>query len=366
MKRIIYLTLALLLLFGSISVFAWDSYYPDFEIKAADEFRAIGLPITDIANPTDKLQNMMDFTFVNGKPVYRKYVSGDYPEGTVDFGKSTIELTLVYDKNKLENKEEVFITGTFTYTLVNENGTFEASGNVQGILVGLQTDMSVFDFTDPADNFFSILLQCHAENPNWVGSFVLMPPLTSEAVAFTPAESTSVASATTTNERTADVPVTTTNETITYYYNESDFSHEERPHLPSPYRQGDVAAGVGITTVGIVVVNALTNTSVFGSASFNGSFNPQASPAPSPPSGAGTSAGAASSASAAQSATTASTAGQSTVTSGGGILKSMGDFFKGLFNVLRDMLTDEGRSYASGKVTDILSDTNISNLTDNE
>ncbi|MFO7611036.1 MAG: hypothetical protein R6W99_00915, partial [Clostridia bacterium] len=45
--------------------------------------------------------------------------------------------------------------------------------------------------------------------------------------------------------------------------------HESRPHIPSPSRQADVAVGVGITTVGIVILNSLTNTTLFGSAPFN-------------------------------------------------------------------------------------------------
>ena len=150
-------------------------------------------------------------------------------------------------------------------------------------------------------------------------------------------------------------------------------SHESRPHIPSPYNQADVAAGVGISTVGIVVVNALTKTSVFGSASFNGSFNPQATPSTQP--GAGTSAGSAagtsgtsaagmaSSASTAQGAASASISqGAASASGGTGFLKFIGDFFKGLFDVLRDMLTDEGRSYASGKITDLLSDVNITDM----
>ena len=76
MKRILFMALAVSILLGSVSVFAMDSYYPDYEITAADEFRAVGLQISQIANPTDKLQNMMDFTFIPGEPVYRKYVSG--------------------------------------------------------------------------------------------------------------------------------------------------------------------------------------------------------------------------------------------------------------------------------------------------
>lgn len=151
-------------------------------------------------------------------------------------------------------------------------------------------------------------------------------------------------------------------DTDTYY--RYDYSHESKPHIPSPYDQGDVAAGVGISTVGIVIVNALTKTSVFGSASFNGSFNPQAGPSVQPGSGAsgGSGAGIASTAQSASAASVSQSA--STASASGGFLKSLGDFFKGLFEVLRDMLTDEGRSYASGKLTDILSETDLTDIID--
>ena len=169
--------------------------------------------------------------------------------------------------------------------------------------------------------------------------------------------------------------------TGTNYRTERFLSHESSPHIPSPYNQADVAAGVGISTVGIVIVNALTKTSVFGSASFNGSFNPQAAPSAQPGAGAtsgsapgasgsaaaGTSgtasAGMASTASTAQGAASASMS-QGAAAGGSNFIKSIGDFFKGLFDVLRDMLTDEGRTYASGRLTDLLSDINISDMGD--
>ncbi|MBN1624093.1 MAG: hypothetical protein JXN10_00330 [Clostridia bacterium] len=259
MKRIIFLTLALFILFGSVSVFAFDSYYPDYEIKATDEFLAIGLPITNISNPIDKLQSMKDFDYVHGQKIYEKYVLADY---------ASIEKS---------------------------------------------------DYT------------------------------------------------------------------TSYRFDESYFSHEEKPHLPGVYKQGDVAAGVGITTAGIVIVNALTNTSLFGSAPFNGSFNPQASPGVQPGTGSGagsasgstgsatttgisgTSSGISSAASTAQ-GSAASSLSQGAQASAGGsnLLKGISDFFKGLFEVLRDMLTDEGRSYASGKLTDILSEKDFTDFVDKE
>lgn len=132
-----------------------------------------------------------------------------------------------------------------------------------------------------------------------------------------------------------------TNHDDSLYDSEEFYHHEERAHIPSPYNQSDVAAGVGITTAGIVVVNALTNTSVFGSAPLNTSFNPQAAPSVQPGSGA--------------------TASQTrSASGGGGFIKSVGDFFKGLFEVLRDMMTDEGRAFASGKITDIIQDSDMS------
>ena len=136
--------------------------------------------------------------------------------------------------------------------------------------------------------------------------------------------------------------------------------HESRPHIPSPWKQSDVAAGVGISTIGIAVLNALTKTSVFGNASFNGSFDPtSAAPGGQAPSGGtgGTGSAAASGTGASASSTiptqpaSASMAGSG---SGGGLLSVVKDFFKNLFANLRDMLADEGRSYASGKLTENL------------
>jgi hypothetical protein len=109
---------------------------------------------------------------------------------------------------------------------------------------------------------------------------------------------------------------------------EDYYRHESRPHIPRPSKQADVAVGVGVSTLGIVVLNSLSNTSVFGSTPFNSSFNPLSQPKPAAPS---------------------SPAG-----SGGGFLNMIGRFFKSLFDTLKDMLTDEGRSYASGMITEII------------
>lgn len=159
--------------------------------------------------------------------------------------------------------------------------------------------------------------------------------------------------------------------------------HESRPHIPSPWKQADVAAGVGISTVGIVIVNALTKTSVFGNASFNGSFDPMsASPSgqaptggtgsPSGPGGAQAPSGGAAGTSGTAgtgSASTATGAGASAAqavptpqvsanisgsASSGGFIGTIKDFFKNLLDGIRDMLTDEGRSYASGKLSEII------------
>ena len=101
----------------------------------------------------------------------------------------------------------------------------------------------------------------------------------------------------------------------------------------------DLAAGAGISVAVIFIANSLTNTSVFGTASFSNpvQFN-QSLIQP----GAGSS------------ASPASSLAQSS-----NIFRSLVKFFKNLFEVLRDMLTDEGRSYASGKMNEILSDTDF-------
>lgn len=155
-------------------------------------------------------------------------------------------------------------------------------------------------------------------------------------------------------------------------------SHEHRPHIPSPLKQSDVAAGVAISTIGIVIVNTLTKTSIFGNASFNGSFDPTStrpggqspsagtggSQAPSGPgasqappvsgsmgTSASTGAGASASSVVPTPQTSASMSGSGT---GGGLMGVIKDFFRHLFLNIRDMLTDEGRSYASGKLSELL------------
>ena len=49
---------------------------------------------------------------------------------------------------------------------------------------------------------------------------------------------------------------------------------------------------------------------------------------------------------------------------GGGFFNTIKEFFKNLFANLRDMLTDEGRSYASGRVSELLDDASIDDAGD--
>lgn len=121
-----------------------------------------------------------------------------------------------------------------------------------------------------------------------------------------------------------------------------EYYHEEHdsPHIPGPASQSDVAVGVGISSAGIVLINALTKTSLFGSVSLNSTFNPlsgNVSPNTFAPKG-------------------------TAVSGGSGFLNIIKSFFKSLFGNLRDMLTDEGRSYASGKLFDIIENTEINDI----
>jgi hypothetical protein len=130
------------------------------------------------------------------------------------------------------------------------------------------------------------------------------------------------------------------------------YDHESRPHIPSPRREADVAAGVGLSAIGIVVLNALTKTTPFGNTPYNGSFDPTSPAKGGPAASASGGTGSASASSASPSAATSGAAGSSG--SGSAIMGAIKEFFRKLFMNLWDMLTDEGRSYASGKIAETL------------
>lgn len=157
---------------------------------------------------------------------------------------------------------------------------------------------------------------------------------------------------TTDTNNTSDSDSDTSDSDSTVY--EDYFSHESKPHIPGPRSTVDLAGGVGIASIGIFFINTLTNTSVFGSASFSGDLSQTVSPNLHPETGA-------------SGGMTSAAAGQSTATAGSNnIFSVLRKFVKNLFEVLRDMLTDEGRSFASGKITDILSETDLTDMSDNE
>lgn len=310
MKRFIYILFVLFLLTGLASTAFAGSYYEPNSVRAFD---AEGFVMQDDTNPFNRIQEQMDFRFVSGRKVNGKYETTQEDNATYTPGLYKIELELTYDRNLLEDQSEYFITGTFAFTFDSPDGPMTYSGSANGRIVNILHESSVLDFEQQPENPFIVVIDCLADDNSWGYYFMLSTPGT-ELIALTEYENSS-------------------------YDSEEFYHHEERAHIPSPSNQADVAAGVGITTAGIVVVNSLTNTSVFGSASFNSAFNPQAAPAVQP-------------------TTPSPQAVQGS--GGGGFVKSVGDFFKGLFEALRDMLTDEGRSFASGKVTDILQDSDLS------
>jgi|GEM_PF-1261283 len=371
MKKILFLLLAILVFLASGSVFATNSYYPDYEIVGTDSFRAVGLPILSPANPTDYLQNLIDITFVDGKMVRTAYGYEETVNESTEAWENNIELELLYDRNKLENEELYFINGTFVYNFSSPDNSYEVNGFVQGLIIDLNTESNIFDFGNLENSNFALLLECYGENQNWVESFVLMSIESDDKIILQPDNTSSIDSSGITSDSSGDYfdsygAVDNSDEEFFYHY------HEERPHIPSPSKARDVAAGVGVSTVGIVVLNSLTNTTVFGSAPFNGSFNPSASPSVQPGAGSGATSGnvasaqGAASASIQSSASTMTQAGNASISGSGNFVKLVGDFFKNLWETMRDMLTDEGRAYASGKMTDILAETDLSDISEHD
>lgn len=265
-------------------------------IDAPRRFSASGLIHEDDHPPFHRLQNMMDFQFVDGKEIHKEY-SITYKASDTDYGPSlhTINIYLTYDRNALENFEPAFISGTFTY-YHDFNGTIrEYEGTVSGYLVYYSTQRDVtIDF-----NKNNILLELMTDDGSWNWDIYL---------------------------ETSD----------SSWFGEGYMDYEESPHLPSSTTQADVAAGVGISTVGIVLVNALTKTSLSGAVSFNMSASTFSGAAP---------------------VHAAPTQASAQIADAGGFLGSIKKFFFNILNDLRDMLTDEGRSYASGKVSEIIEQT---------
>ncbi len=313
MKRITLILLIVLFVFG-LSCFSIVSA----DVTAANSklvtdsprtFYAYGFEYIDSgeAPPFHKLQNIMEIEFSSGQEIQRQYTV-EFNDSSV-YGPAThiITLNLTYDQDSLKLGLP-FITGSFNYYWERNGVETEYTGTIQGELIEIATDIMGFNTGYVYTN--AIALDLEVDGDPWDWTIYLEVPGEEE-----------------------------------YYqtgYMEDDYDHhhESSPHVPSPSTQADVAAGVGISTAGIAIANALTKTSIFGSASFNTTLTPQ-------------------SAAAAPAAPTAPRPVQTS--SGGGFFGAIKDFFKNLFANLRDMMTDEGRSFASGKLSDFLEDAEMDN-----
>ena len=315
MKRITSILLIVLFVFG-LSCFSMVSA----DVTAANSklitdspkaFYAYGFEYIDSGEspPFHRLQNLMEFKFTAGQNVHRQYTVEFTEDSSYGPAVHILDMDLTYDQASL-GFGLPFITGSFNYHWEHNDQMTEYTGTVEGELIEIATDILGFDSDYVYTNAIALYLDVNGDAWDW--TIYLEVPGEEE-----------------------------------YYHgsgyiaDEYDHLHESSPHVPSPSTQADVAAGVGISTVGIAVANALTKTSVFGSASFNTALNPSvAATAPSAP------------------------APQPSPTSSGGFFGAIWDFFKNLFENLRDMLTDEGRSYASGRVSDFLEDVEIDNSGD--
>ncbi|MBN2558716.1 MAG: hypothetical protein JXB33_08190 [Clostridia bacterium] len=374
MKRLFYILILVIFLTGICSLaFATTAREVTgaFRYDAPSRFTATGLIYDDPAPPFHKLQNMMEFTFIDGKEIHARF-STTYDANDSEYGPSEhiVDFYLVYDMNKFLTGEDDIIKGTFDYYHDYNGEIMEYTGTVTGYYI---TTMQRGFFPGDYDADNVILLDLVTSGEEWTWQIYLTPP---EEFAY----STS----------TVDME-----RAIEDYYH----SHESRPHIPSPSSQADVAVGVGITTVGIVILNSLTNTTLFGSAPFNSTFNPAAPPSSAPaagstPSGSGAATGTTGSAPGGTGSASAGTgpasggsvqAGTPSASMGsvaapppaggsvsagsaagsgssGGFWGLIKDFFKNILVDLRDMLTDEGRSYASGKLTDVLKKGNVKDI----
>lgn len=313
MKRIILLIVVLIFILSMSSIALasgdWRFLESKYTREAPEEFYINPFTPHNTEDIQEKFQNNMEFFFINGESIDEEIV---ITEGTTDdYKEYKLIFHLTYTKKDLKNYDDVFISGTFDYIESNTDTLLENfTGDVIGQIV-LINPVSHNFIGFESDDVGALVLRLNAPKEDFSINFYLNPSGTGLLM--------------------TDPEFESSNDNFEHY----DYSHESRPHIPKPSNQTDVAVGVGLSTVGIAVVNAFSGTSVFGNASFNGSFNPTSPPAPSAP---------------------ATGAAQSASGGSGGVIGVVKDFFKGLFANLREMLTDEGRSFAGGKLAETLED----------
>ena len=311
MKRILFISLIILFLaVVAFPVFAdedWCYLETRYTADAPEEFYISSFQHSDPFNVQQKFQNSLKFNFIDGEDITKEFVVTDIVNPDSPPSEYSLIFTLKYNKNSLRRYDDVFITGTFDYHHIGTDSTDDFAGEVKGqIILFNPTRFELIGIN--SDDVGAIVLRLNAPDEDFAVDFFLNPGGTGLLI--------------------------TNTETATDNFYSGYYEDEHRPHVPSPSKQADVAAGIAISTIGIFAVNAFSGTSIFGNASFNGSFNPASPTAPSAPSPASASSG----------------------SSGSGFIGTITNFFKNLLANLREMLTDEGRSYASGRLEEILED----------
>jgi hypothetical protein len=268
------------------------SYYSFSTVDLPDRFTAYGMTYDNDHPPFHRLQNMMEFHFTDGKEIHEKYTAS-YGRTDTEYGPSEhiLDLYLTYNKSALMNNDPYFITGTFTYSHEYDGSMANYEGTVSGYLV-YSTDTENIGVEFNADKNAIMLYLTTADGSLFWNIFL----------------------------ETGDDSWLT--------YNKENVDYGSYPHLPSSSEQTDVAVGIGISTFGAAVVNVLTKTSMSGAISLN--LPSSAIPGPVP------------------SAAPAS----STVSGSSGFFGALKKLFGSILKDLKDILTDEGRSYAGGKITE--------------
>ncbi|MDX1358144.1 MAG: hypothetical protein R3232_04885 [Clostridia bacterium] len=326
MKKIIsiFILMMLLMLIIGVGTAAASSilYSGDYELKQPRKFNAVGFkPILE-GYPFDDLQGIMEYTFIDGKSISNEFTVTYSAAGeTADLILTT---DLTYAKERLTSFDSVFVTGTFRLINTSGNITSEHSGDVTGQIAIIDTYSMEFD-SDAGQVPALLLIFQDSDDPwNWY-VYLEMP---------------------------GEDVIKLSGSNVDLIIHSDYYDHESRPHIPSPRSETDVAVGVGLSTIGFVVLNALTKTTPFGNTPYNSSFDPTAPAKGGPSASASGGSGAAAASSATPSSATAGATGSPG--SGSAFFGAIKDFFRNLYMNLRDMLADEGRSYASGKLAEIL------------
>lgn len=316
MKRVLLILIVILFLSAiSFPAFAggdWRYLETKYTSDAPDLLYLSSFRHSNPDGIQQKFQNSLVFHFIDGKEIQEEFTVLEEVDSDAPPREYKLSFNLKYNTKSLRRYNDVFITGTFDYYHVGTDSTDDFSGEVKGQIILFNPTRFGLIGTNSND-VGAVVLRLNAPDYGFSVDFFLNPNGTGLLISSDESETV----------RQRDIPYSN-------YYED-----EHRPHIPSPSNQADVAAGVAISTIGIFAVNAFTGTSIFGNASYNGSFNPSAPPAPAAPTPPYAASG----------------------SSGGGFLGTISDFFKNLFADLRDMLTDEGRSYASGRLEELLEDT---------